>query len=193
MTYDFDDTQDEMISEIAPNTPLPKDLLEHLESRKKHRKEIINTTEKLTRFFIGWSLNSTGFFIAKFLLINGGSLYYWLAVSLCFSISSVGSLAGLTGFRINYKEGLEVDNGQNVLKAVGGVAVAVGVTWLATKDYQYFENLTKETAVQISQDIATIEKQYPQLDPWLSIGVAGFLLLCGMWVVFVGRREWKKA
>ncbi|MBW4635459.1 MAG: hypothetical protein KME30_27280 [Iphinoe sp. HA4291-MV1] len=186
MTYDFDDNQDEMVGEIAPDTPLPKDLLEHLESRKKHRQEIINTTEKLTRFFIGWSLNSTGFFIAKFLLINGGSLYYWLAISLCFSISSVGSLAGLTGFRINYKEGLEVDNGQNVLKAVGGVAGAVGVTWLATKDYQYFENLTKETAAQINQDIATIEKQYPQLDPWLGIVIAALLLLGGFRLIFGG-------
>jgi hypothetical protein len=109
MAYDTDDGQEEILSEIAPDTPLPKNLLEHLESRKKQRKEVINTTEKLSRFFVGWSLNSTGFFIAKFLLLTGGGVNYWLAVSLCFSVCSVGSLAGLTGFRVNYNsDGLEV-------------------------------------------------------------------------------------
>ena len=72
MTYDVEDDQEELVSEIAPDTPLPKDLISHLESRKQHRKDVIHTTEKLTRFFVGWSLNSTGFLIAKYLLITGG-------------------------------------------------------------------------------------------------------------------------
>ncbi|MGI2906807.1 hypothetical protein [Tolypothrix sp. VBCCA 56010] len=190
MTYEIDDGQEEVLSEIASDTPLPKDLLEHLESRKKQRKDIIDTTEKLSRFFVGWSLNSTGFFLAKFLLVTGGGVNYWLAVSLCFSVSSVGSLAGLTGFRVNYtSDGLEVDNMQNIFKSAAGLVTAGTVTWLATKDYQYFETLTRESAAQISQDIQTIERQHPQLDPWLSIGVVSFLLVCALGIIFKGGRD----
>lgn len=190
MTYDNDDVSEEVVGAVAPDTPLPKGLLEHLEERKKQRRDVIDTTEKLSRFFVGWSLNSTGFFIAKFLLLTGGGVNYWLAVSLCFSVCSVGSLAGLTGFRVNYNsEGLEVDNMQNVFKSAAGLATAGTVTWLATKDYQYFEMLTRESAAQISQDIQTIEKQHPQLDPWLSIGVVSFLLVCALGIIFKGGKE----
>ena len=42
MTYDIEESQEELVSEIAPDTPLPKDLIEHLESRKQHRKDVIN-------------------------------------------------------------------------------------------------------------------------------------------------------
>lgn len=190
MTYDNDDGQEEVLGEIAPDTPLPKNLLEHLEERKKHRKQVIDTTEKLSRFFVGWSLNSTGFFIAKFLLLTGGGVNYWLAVSLCFSVCSVGSLAGLTGFRVNYNsEGLEVEAMQNVFKSAAGLVTAGTVTWLATKEYQYFETLTRESAAQISEDIQTIEKQYPQADPWLSIGVVSFLLVCALGIIFRSGKE----
>ncbi|MGI2907662.1 hypothetical protein [Tolypothrix sp. VBCCA 56010] len=190
MTYDTDDGQEEVVGEIAPDTPLPKDLLEHLESRKKQRQEIIKTTEKLSRFFVGWSLNSTGFFVGKVLLLTGGGVNYWLAVSLCFSVCSVGSFAGLAGFRVNYNsEGLEVDNMQNIFKTATGLATAGAVTWLATKDYQYFEMLTRESAAQINQDIQTIEKQNPQLDPWLSIGVVSFLLVCALGIIFRGGKK----
>jgi hypothetical protein len=79
MAYNIDESQEELVSKIAPDTPLPKDLIEHLSSRKQHRQDIINTTEKLTRFFVGWSLNSTGFFLAKYLLITGGGVNFWLA------------------------------------------------------------------------------------------------------------------
>lgn len=188
MTYDIEEDQESVVSEIAPDTPLPKDLIEHLESRKQHRKDVINTTEKLTRFFVGWSLNSTGFFIAKYLLITGGGVNLWLAISLSFSVCSVGSLAGLTGLRVNYNsDGLEVDNMQNVLKTAGGLVFAGITTWLAVKDYQYFENLTKETVTQISQDIQTIEKQNPQSDPWLSIAVALALFIGSIAIIFKGR------
>ena len=192
MTYDTDDSQEEVVSEIAPDTPLPKNLLEHLEERKIHRRQIIDTTEKLSRFFVGWSLNSTGFFIAKFLLFTGGGVgvNYWLAVSLCFSVCSVGSFAGLTGFRVNYNsEGLEIDNMQNIFKSAAGLATAGAVTWLATKDYQYFETLTRETATQISQDIQTIEKQYPQADPWLSIAIGAAIVLGTLGIIFKGGRD----
>ena len=190
MTYEIDDGQEEAVGEIAPDTPLPKNLLEHLEERSQQRKEVIDTTEKLSRFFVGWSLNSTGFFIAKFLLLAGGGVNYWLAVSLCFSVCSVGSLAGLTGFRVNYNsEGLEVDNMQNIFKSAAGLATAGAVTWLATKDYQYFETLTRDTATQINQDIQTIERQNPSLDPWLSIGVAALLVLGALGIIFKGGRD----
>ena len=190
MTYDTEDVSEEVNSVVAPDTPLPKDLLEHLKSRKKQRQEIIKTTEKLSRFFVGWSLNSTGFFLAKFLLFTGGGVNYWLAVSLCFSVCSVGSLAGLTGFRVNYNsEGLEIDNMQNIFKSAAGLATAGAVTWLATKDYQYFETLTRETATQISQDIQTIEKQYPQADPWLSIAIGAAIVLGTLGIIFKGGRD----
>ena len=189
MTYD-DDDQEGVVGVVAPDTLLPKDLLEHLEERKKQRKNVIDTTEKLSRFFVGWSLNSTGFFIAKFLLLTGGGVNYWLAVSLCFSVCSVGSLASLTGFRVNYNsDGLEVDNMQNIFKSAAGLATAGTVTWLATKDYQYFEGLTKETAAQINQDIQTIEKQYPQADPWLGIGLMVFFLAAALGIIFKGGRN----
>lgn len=187
MTYDNDDGQEEVVGEIAPDTPLPKGLLEHLESRTRQRQEVIDTTEKLSRFFVGWSLNSTGFFIAKFLLLTGGGVNYWLAVSLCFSVCSVGSLAGLTGFRVNYNgEGLQVEAMQNVFKSAAGLVTAGTVTWLATKEYQYFETLTRESAAQISQDIQTIEKQYPQADPWLGIGLMVFFLAAALGIIFKG-------
>ncbi|MHC5828438.1 MAG: hypothetical protein ACYT04_74225, partial [Nostoc sp.] len=98
------------------------------------------------------------------------------------------SLAGLTGLRVNYNsDGLEVDNMQNVLKTAGGLVFAGVTTWLAVKDYQYFENLTKETVSQISQDIQTIEKQNPQSDPWLSIAVALALFIGSIAIIFKGR------
>ena len=190
MTYDNDDVSEEVVGAVAPDTPLPKDLLEHLEERTRQRKDVIDTTVKLSRFFVGWSLNYTGFFIAKFLLVTGGGINLWLAITLCFSVCSVGSLAGLTGFRVNYNsDGLEVDNMQNIFKSALGLASAGTVTWLATKDYQYFETLTRETAAQINQDIQTIERQHPQLDPWLSIGIAALLVLGAFSIIFKGGRD----
>ncbi|NEU76824.1 hypothetical protein PI95_031030 [Hassallia byssoidea VB512170] len=190
MTYDIDEGQEESLGEIVSDTQLPKDLIEHLQSRNQQRKEVIDTTEKLSRFFVGWALNSTGFFIAKFLLLTGGSVNYWLAITLCFSVCSVGSFAGLTGFRVNYnRDGLEVDNMQNIFKSAAGLATAGTVTWLATKDYQYFEALTRETATQINQDIQTIEQKHPSLDPWLSIGIAALLVLGALGIIFKGGRD----
>ncbi len=76
---------------------------------------------------------------------------------------------------------------QNVFKTAGGLVFAGITTWLAVKDHQYFENLTKETVSQISQDIQTIEKQNPQSDPWLSIAVALALFIGSIAIIFKGR------
>lgn len=188
MLEDLQDLSGEnSLEEFAGDTPLPKDLHDHLEARKQQRQRIIQTNEKVSLFFISWSLNATGFFIARWLLIAGGSLNFWLAVSLCFSISSVSSLVGLSGFRVNYQEGLEVENMQNVFRTVGGFVVSAGVTFLAVKEYKYFSDLTYQTAAQLSEDIRTIEGQNPQLSPWLSIGIAFAIVVCSLALVF-GRK-----
>ncbi len=172
---------------FALDTALPKDLYDHLETRKQQRQRVIITTEKVSLFFVSWSLNATGFFIARWLLIAGGGINFWLAVSLCFSISSVSSLVGLSGFRVNYQEGLEVENMQSVFRTVGGFVISAGVTFLAVKDYKYFEDLTYQTVAQLSEDIRTIEGQNPDLNPWLSIGIAFAIVVCSLALV-LGRR-----
>lgn len=145
-------SQEEELLRFAEDTLLPKDLHDHLSSRKQQRQRVIYTTEKVAVFFVSWSLNATGFFVARWLLIAGGSVNFWLAVSLCFSISSISSLVGLAGFNVRYQEGLEVENMQNVLRTLGGLAISGGVTILAVKEYHYFQELTYQTAAQISAD-----------------------------------------
>ncbi len=183
-----DQTETETLPIYAEDTQLPKDLSDHLVVRREQRLRVIHTTEKVAVFFVSWSLNATGFFIARWLLLTGGGINFWLAVSLCFSISSVSSLVGLSGVRVNYQEGLEVENMQNAFRTVGGFIVSAGVTFLAVKEYQYFSDLTYQTAAQLSEDIRTIEGQNPELSPWLSIGIAVFIVVCSLWAVFGGRR-----
>ncbi|MEL6162545.1 MAG: hypothetical protein AAFR37_01855 [Cyanobacteria bacterium J06628_3] len=87
----FNEEEELEQGEVIPDTPIPQDLHAHLEERKKQRKKIIVTTEKITTFTFAWSLNASGYLVARYLLITGGAINFGLAVSLCFSISSVSS------------------------------------------------------------------------------------------------------
>lgn len=186
--YDEENHPESESINFAQDTSLPQDLHSHLSTRKQQRQRVIATTEKVSLFFVSWSLNATGFFIARWLLITGGGLHFWLAVSLCFSISSISSLVGLSGFRVNYQEGLEIQDMQKVFRTLGGFIVSGGVTFLAVKEHKYFTELTYETAAQLSSDIRTIEGQNPELSPWLSIGIASIILISSLGIIFGFRR-----
>ncbi|MEM9276543.1 MAG: hypothetical protein AAGA80_26895 [Cyanobacteria bacterium P01_F01_bin.143] len=179
-----EDIEDELEqSETTPDTPLPQELTEHLEERKKHRLQVIRTTELVQKYFISWSLSITGFFLARLLLLINGGASLWLAAGLCFSVCSITSVIGLSGFRANYNDGLEVEGMDKPLRTIGGFVVAAGTTWLAIKDYQYFQQITYDTAHQISADIQTIYQKRPWLDPWLSIGIAAAILISSLFLI----------
>ncbi|MEA5596965.1 hypothetical protein, partial [Rivularia sp. UHCC 0363] len=61
--------------------------------------------------------------------------------------------------------------------------IAAGSTWLAIKDYQYFQQMTTDSAYQISADIQTIYQEKPWLDPWLSIGIAAFIVISSLFLI----------
>ena len=95
---------------------------------------------------------------------------------------------GLAGFSVRYQEGLEVENMQNIFRTIGGLIISGGVTILAVKEYHYFQELTYQTAAQISADIRTIEGQNPELSPWLSIVIAAIILFGSIAIFSSGRR-----
>lgn len=70
MIEQFDELEELELSQTAPDTQLPKDLIEHLEERKKHRKQVIQTTELVQKYFISWSLSASGFFSCTTTFIN---------------------------------------------------------------------------------------------------------------------------
>ena len=182
----FFNQEDEELEEeeVIPDTPLPQDLKAHLEERKKQRRKIIETTERITTFTFSWSLNASGFLIARYLLITGGAINLGLAISLCFSISSVSSIVGLSGFRLGYQEGIEVENMQNVFRALGGVSVSVWITYLAVNEFMDVREATYQTAIEIQRGIDTIEGRHPQLDPWLTIGISFAIVAVTLSLVF---------
>ena len=183
MIEQFNDLEEQEHSETTPDTQLPKDLIEHLEQRKKHRKQVIQTTELVQKYFISWSLSASGFFLARLLLLINGGASLWLAAGLCFSICSISSIVGLSGFRANYNDGFEVEGMEKPVKTIGGFVIAAGTTWLAIKDYQYFQQVTADSAYQISADIQTIYQERPWLDPWLSIGIAAGIVLGSLFII----------
>ncbi|MEA5596964.1 hypothetical protein, partial [Rivularia sp. UHCC 0363] len=79
MIEQFNELEEQEDSETTPDTQLPKDLIEHLEERKKHRKQVIQTTELVQKYFISWSLSASGFFLARLLLLINGGASLWLA------------------------------------------------------------------------------------------------------------------
>lgn len=183
MLEQFDELEEQEQSPTTPDTQLPKDLIQHLEERKKHRKQVIQTTELVQKYFISWSLGATGFFLARLLLLINGGASLWLAAGLCFSICSISSIVGLSGFRANYNDGFEVEGMEKPVKTIGGFVIAAGSTWLAIKDYQYFQQVTVDAAYQISADLRTIYQEKPWLDPWLSIFIAGFLAFGSLFII----------
>jgi hypothetical protein len=176
-TLNDQQTEQEEVMEYAADTLLPRDLAEHLQERKLNRKQVIGTTGKLTGYLIGWSMNATGFFLAKALLLLGGSVNYWLAISLCFTCCAVVPLAGLADFRVNYKagEGLEVDNAQSTIKVIFGLGSSAVTTYLSGQDYRFFQQVTQATIYEITEDIQVFEKQEPRSDAWA--GAWGFAVL----------------
>jgi hypothetical protein len=167
-------------TEYAPDTSIPKDLAEHLEKRKEDRKDIIKTTSNLTGYLVTWSMNATGFFLAKGLILFGGSINFWLAISLCFTFCAIVPLAGLNDFRINYKGsegGVEVDNGQSTIKVAFGLGSAGLTTWLAVKDFKYYQDMTSETIEAISNDVISFESQHTKADSFSGIVTIGLLVV----------------
>ena len=183
----FNEEEEFSEGEVIPDTPLPQDLHAHLEERKKQRKKIIVTTEKITTFTFAWSLNASGYLVARYLLITGGAINFGLALSLCFSISSVSSIVGLSGFRLGYQEGIEVENMQNAFRALGGLTVSIWVTYLAVNEYMDVRDATYRTAQEIQRGIDTIEGRHPQLDPWLTIAISFAIIAVTLSLVFRKR------
>ncbi|ARV58005.1 hypothetical protein BZZ01_04545 [Nostocales cyanobacterium HT-58-2] len=164
----------------AEDTALPKDLAEAVAIEKQRRQETLATRRKILSFFLSWSFHATGVAIAKWCLVLGGGAALWMAVTLCFTISFVPASFIASGINVNYTEGrLEATN----MERLGGIVVQVGAasvtTWLAIKDYESLNRMTQETVAQMSEDIRIIQKQYPQSDPWLSIGIAVLLVVGG--------------
>jgi hypothetical protein len=172
---DFDTGQEEDRT-VAKDTPLTHDLFDHLERRKEQRLSAIATTEKVSRFFLGWSLNASGFFVARWLLLIGGSTNLWLAASLCFAIASTSSFASLSGVSANYKEGgAELTGGEKLVEAMTGLGVSGSVTFLACKDFIKFQEVSDATIEQIKHDISDLQNPSFWGDP--VVMVVGVLLL----------------
>lgn len=144
--------------EYAPDTALPKDLYEHLERRKEGRLKTIQTTENVARFFVGWSLNSTGYFIARWLLLIGGSTNLWLAAMLCFAIASTSGFAALSnGVSANYDGGVQVTGAEKLVTGATGIAMSGAVTLIACKDFLYYQDISNQAIAEIKDDIQELQ------------------------------------
>lgn len=180
----LEDTSDTEQS-FAEDTPLSKDLTEYLALEKQRRLDTLETRKKILNFFVGWTFHATGLAIAKWCLVLGGGNALWMASTLCFTVSFVPTVFVATGININYVDGnFEATNMQRSFRFLLGVGSAGLTTYLATKDYLYFRELTDNTVAQISHDIRTIQKQHPETEPWLGMAVAALLFIGG--VVAIG-------
>lgn len=165
--FDNDESQgNKEEQEFEPDTRLTSELNAFLQQRKEDRLNVVSNTNKILQLSLSWSMNVTGYFLARSLLLLGGSFNYWLAVTLCFSCCSVIPLSKLTGFRINYGGneggGLQVDSFESVLKGVLGLTGSAITTFLAQEDYRKYQALTNQSINEINHDIYTFEKQSPQ-------------------------------
>ncbi|MUG92779.1 hypothetical protein F7734_10080 [Scytonema sp. UIC 10036] len=175
-------------SAYAEDTALPKDLAEALQLEKQRREETLFLRKKILSFFISWTFHSTGIAIAKWCLVLGGSSALWTAASLCFTISFVPTAFLATGININYTDGqFQVTNMQKLSNLGIGLVSASVTTYLAVKDYQYLQDLSNQTIVQLSESIREVQRQHPETDPWLAIAVAGALFVGSMFAIFGGR------
>ena len=77
----------------------------------------------------------------------------------------ISSIVGLCGFRANYNDGFEVEREWRNQVTIGRFVIVAGSTWLSIKAYQYFQQMTIDSAYQISADIQTIYQEKPWLDP----------------------------
>ncbi|MFL9455912.1 hypothetical protein AB0758_33155 [Tolypothrix bouteillei VB521301_2] len=185
---EFSENSSEDVIAYADDTLLPKDLVEALQLEKQRREETLFLRKKILNFFIGWTFHSTGIAIAKWCLVLGGTSAMWTAVSLCFTISFVPTAFLATGININYTDGqFQVTNMQKLSNLGIGLVSASVTTYLAVKDYQYLQDLSNQTIVQLSESIREVQRQHPQTDPWLSIIVAGALFVGSMFAIFGGR------
>ncbi|MFN6475299.1 hypothetical protein [Nostoc sp. DedQUE07] len=174
----------------APDTAIPKDLAEVLQLEKQRRIEILIVRKKVLTFFVGWTFHATGVAIAKWCLVIGGSGALWTAATLCFTVAFVPTSFLISGMNINYVDGqFQVSDMQKAGNLLVGAITAVASTWLAVRENQALLDLSNQTVVQISEDIRTIQKQYPQSDPWLSIVIAGVLFFGAMFAFGVANRR----
>ena len=184
MNLPYDEDEEEEIPEIAPDTPLPTDLAAYLKQRTEQRQRVVATTDRVTTFFISWSLNATGFFIARFLLFTGGGINFWLAISLCFSICSVSSLVGIADFRLNYKDGVEIDHMERLIKVGAGIIISGGVTAISVQEYRELKEVSYEVAYDIQRGINEIEGKNPELAPWLNYGIPALIVFSIICMIF---------
>lgn len=175
--------EDEQILEGVQDTPLTPDLYEHLQRRKQERLDTIETTNKIANFVLGWSLNSTGYLIARWLLLISGSTNLWIAMTLCFAISSTSSFATLSGLKANYSEGLELEGGEKLLTASCSLGMAGVNTFLSVKDFLHYQAISDSTVTQIEQDIRTLEEPNVWSTPF-SLGAGILLMLVGAAMLF---------
>jgi hypothetical protein len=177
--------------EFAPDTLLPKDLAEHLEQRKQQRRDVIITTSKLTGYLVTWSMNATGYFLAKSLIYFGGSINFPIAIALCFTCCAIVPLTGLNDFRVNYKDGIEIDNAQSTVKVAFGLGSAALTTYLAVKDFDHYQKMTNQTIEAITNDVRNFENQSPSVDPFsgmVTLGLIASAALLLLLMVFKGQK-----
>ena len=174
----------------ASDTALTKDLTEALQLQKQRREETLIIRKKILTFFVSWTFHATGVAIAKWCLVLGGGGALWTAATLCFTVAFVPTSFLISGININYIDGqLQISNMQKAGSLlVGGLTASVS-TYLAINEYQSLVNLSNQTIVQISKDIRTIQKQYPETEPWLSIVIAGVLFFGAIFTFGVASRR----
>lgn len=182
-----DDTGTEQ-SAYAPDTQLPKDLVEVLQQEKQRRQETLVIRKKVQSFFTTWTFHATGVAIAKWCLVYGGSSALWTAASLCFTVSFVPAVFLAQSININYVDGrLEASNMQSLSRLGLGLITASVTTYLAIKDYECLEKLSQQTITQLNDSIQEIQHQYPKSDPWLTIAICSVLFFGSMFIIFTKR------
>jgi hypothetical protein len=179
----FDQTEQEQV--FAQDTPLTEDVFEHLQRRKLARLEIIAKTTKVSDLFLSLSLKCTGAAIARVLLLTGGSTNLWLACAICFGVSTSSGVAKLSGFNANYgANGLEISSGEKVFGGLISIGSSGAVTFLAVKDFIYYQGISIATIEGIKNDINTLEQP--------SLWATPFALGLGVILVAVGCLSLRK-
>jgi hypothetical protein len=189
----FDQSEQEQIGTeqvFAQDTLLTEDVYEHLQRRKIARLEIIAKTTKVGDVFLSLSLKCTGAAIARMLLLAGGSTNLWLACAICFGISSASGAAKLSGFNANYgANGLEISSGEKVFGGLISIGSSGAVTFLAVKDFMYYQGVSTATVEGIKSDINTLEQ--PSIwDTPFALGFGVILLVIGCLSLFgFGKKQ----
>ena len=104
------------------------------------------------------------------------------------AICNIPTASKVIGFRINYSQNLQIDEGQKVLTGAVGVGASAITTYLAISPFAEYMEQTKVTSEEIREDIRAIERPVTQININLEmLAIAAICCLVASFLLFGGK------